>query len=285
MKMVLAAIIGSGRMGCAIGGQLALKGVTVRLYDHTEFTRQRAIQVARGMLQELVEQGNILPEDKQQAILRLSVADTMASATHEVDIVIEAVPEDLRLKREVFEAVDKACSCSNTIIATNSINYMVEDFAGDTSHRVCGVRFLHPVFLIDLVEVSGRNAEAVDAAKSLLEGIGMQPFVYGRHNFQERRKLFQDEVQAIYAAHHASAQSRAHTLASTCTTISSTPSGSFVQGKECVICCTRETNAILYPCGHVETCVACGEALQTSQQPMCPVCRRLIERIVKVDTS
>ncbi|KAK3249366.1 hypothetical protein CYMTET_41201 [Cymbomonas tetramitiformis] len=277
--MVLAAIIGAGRMGCAIGGQLALKGATVRLYDHTEFTRQRAIQVARGMLQELVEQGNILPEDKQQAILRLS-----ASATHGVDIVFEAVPEDLRLKREVFEAVDKACSSSSTIIATNSINYMVEDFAGGTSHRVCGVRFLHPVFLIDLVEVSGRSVEAVDASKSLLEGIGMQPFVYGRDNFGERRKLYQDEVQAIYAAHQASAKSRAHTLASTGATTSLMTSGqSFVQGKECVICCSRESNAILYPCGHVETCVACGETLQTSQQPMCPVCRRLIERIVKVD--
>eukprot|EP00976_Prorocentrum_cordatum_P062332 1176683-Prorocentrum_minimum.AAC.5 len=63
--------------------QLALKGVSVTIYDHTEFTRSRAIQVTKGMLKELVDSGHLLESAKQNAVKRVQVAENMVRQLQE----------------------------------------------------------------------------------------------------------------------------------------------------------------------------------------------------------
>eukprot|EP00240_Pyramimonas_obovata_P015711 CAMPEP_0118924004 /NCGR_PEP_ID=MMETSP1169-20130426/2331_1 /TAXON_ID=36882 /ORGANISM="Pyramimonas obovata, Strain CCMP722" /LENGTH=274 /DNA_ID=CAMNT_0006865079 /DNA_START=19 /DNA_END=840 /DNA_ORIENTATION=- len=200
-----ATVFGAGRMGCAMAGQLALKGVAVTIYDHTEFTRSRAIQVTKGMMKELVDSGHLLESAKASAVERIRIAENMEDALREADIVFEAIPEDLNLKIEVFKSLDAAATLSSTVLTTNSISYFVEQIADSSTmqHKLCGVRFLHPVLLIDEVEVcSPKDRETEDRVLEMLKKTGLQPYRYEG----TRRVLYQSEVAKAYNAMKAACQ-------------------------------------------------------------------------------
>ncbi|KAJ1628968.1 3-hydroxyacyl-CoA dehydrogenase [Pavlovales sp. CCMP2436] len=127
-------VIGAGRMGQLIAGQLALRGsVAVILYDLSTFTRERALAAVRASLDELEGNGLLPRGAAEEAMTRITVSETLADIL-QANLVVEAVPEDLAIKRNIFLEVDKVLTrekvptgagpllCSNSIsLAPDSI--------------------------------------------------------------------------------------------------------------------------------------------------------------------
>jgi 3-hydroxybutyryl-CoA dehydrogenase len=161
------AVIGAGTMGHGIAHVCAVMGATVRVYDAMQGAARAGIDKITKNLAKGVELGKLSPADRDAALARLTAIDDLAAACTEADVVIEAVPERLELKREIFQTVDSAAP-PRALLATNTSSLPIADIAssvGDPS-RVVGMHFFNPVHVMKLVEVV-RHPRASDAAVSL----------------------------------------------------------------------------------------------------------------------
>ena len=89
-------------MGRSIGGQLALSGVDVVLYDHTEHGRARAMDILKAELRDLVNSKCLTIALETAALSRVRVGSTLEDATKDADLVVEAIFEDLSAKQQLF---------------------------------------------------------------------------------------------------------------------------------------------------------------------------------------
>mmetsp|Transcript_33252 Transcript_33252/g.40214 ORF Transcript_33252/g.40214 Transcript_33252/m.40214 type:complete len:346 (-) Transcript_33252:429-1466(-) len=268
-------VIGGGRMGCAIAGQLALKGLCVTMYDHTEFTRARALEMTMSMLQEMVNSKLLGAPAARKAADNLKVVPTMEEALHKASIAFEAIPEVLQQKQKLFRIID-ALSPPHTIMASNTINFLPDHIQGTHKfkHKLCGIRFLHPVILIDKVEITALRDDALFARVwSLLHDAGMDPYGY---TDGPRTKLSQSEVERIYAEQR---ENLALSSPSPQDLIRSPDAHSDDDTHLCVICLDAPKDCILHPCGHREICSQCLKSLKLTK---CPVCRAKVERTLPV---
>jgi 3-hydroxybutyryl-CoA dehydrogenase len=146
-------VLGAGTMGAGIAQVAAEAGLEVLLLDPVEGATDRARERIGGFLGRKVEKGQLAPEDADAAIARIRPAESM-DALAAADVVVEAIPEDLGLKREAFGRLD-AAGASDTILATNTSSLSVARIASATRHpeRVVGMHFFNPVPLMALVEV------------------------------------------------------------------------------------------------------------------------------------
>src|ERR1700760_84371 len=101
------AVIGAGTMGHGIAHVAALVGLEVHLYDAMRGGAQAGISKVSKNLDKGVELGKVASADRDAALARLHAFDELTPACAHADVVIEAVPEQLDLKREIFTAVDK----------------------------------------------------------------------------------------------------------------------------------------------------------------------------------
>mmetsp|Transcript_20316 Transcript_20316/g.34601 ORF Transcript_20316/g.34601 Transcript_20316/m.34601 type:complete len:344 (-) Transcript_20316:35-1066(-) len=183
-------VVGCGRMGCAIAGEFVRRGCTVVLYDHTEYTRNRAFQTLRASLWDHVASGYLLKQDVEEIMSRIGVADSLASTLEKSELVVESVFEDIQLKKELFVAMGEICKeraiapdqvllCSNTMAIPMS--EITEEVCKEYRGSCIGMRFLHPVWFIDEVELSDcdytKRSTSV-AAEKLLKQLFFQPFFY-----------------------------------------------------------------------------------------------------------
>jgi 3-hydroxybutyryl-CoA dehydrogenase len=161
------AVIGAGAMGHGIAHVAALAGLEVRLYDAMRGGAQAGISKIGKNLDKGVELGKVKADERAAAMARLSAFDEIAPACAHADVVIEAVPEQLDLKQEIFSAVDKI-GLSHALLATNTSSLPVGEIAGclrDPS-RFVGMHFFNPVHVMKLVEVV-RHPKSAPAAVSL----------------------------------------------------------------------------------------------------------------------
>ena len=148
-----AGIVGAGVMGRGIAQVLASGGVGVLLFD----TRVGAAEEARGfaerMIQRAAEKGTIKPDDAKAACSRLQVIDSLA-AMASADLVVEAVVEDLGVKRKLLADIE-AIVGADCIIASNTSSLSVTEIAAGAKQpeRVAGWHFFNPVPLMRVVEV------------------------------------------------------------------------------------------------------------------------------------
>ena len=105
-------IVGCGRMGCAIAGEFVRRGCSVILYDHTEYTRNRAFQTLRASLWDHVANGYLLKQDVEELMGRIGVAETLDETLEKSEVVIESVFEDAALKRDLFNNMAAKDRCS-----------------------------------------------------------------------------------------------------------------------------------------------------------------------------
>jgi 3-hydroxybutyryl-CoA dehydrogenase len=172
------AVLGAGTMGHGIAHVAALAGGEVRLYD----VDQAAADAGRGKivasLDKGVSLGKVEAAARDAAVARIrATADLCTGA----DLVIEAVPEKIDLKRELFAAVDKHAP-AGALLATNTSSLPVAKIAGAVADpsRVVGMHFFNPVHLMKLLEIvrhAGSDASAVDAAAALGTKWGKTPIV------------------------------------------------------------------------------------------------------------
>jgi 3-hydroxybutyryl-CoA dehydrogenase len=172
-------VIGAGTMGHGIAHVAAVAGIEVRLYDAIAGAAAAGIAKLTKNLDKGVELGKVTAADRDVAVARVRASDDLAAACSGTDCVIEAVPEKIELKREIFAAVDRA-SPSHALLASNTSSLPVAEISkavADPS-RVVGMHFFNPVHVMKLVEVvrhAGSSDDAVARAVGLAERFGKTP--------------------------------------------------------------------------------------------------------------
>jgi 3-hydroxybutyryl-CoA dehydrogenase len=148
------AVIGAGTMGHGIAQVAATAGFTAKLTDTETAALPAAIDRIRDNLEGGVARGKITAEDAQEAKQRIELASDLVDAVTDADVVIEAVVEDLEVKRQLFRSVD-AIAPDNAILATNTSALSVAEIAAATERpeRVLGMHFFNPVHIMKLVEL------------------------------------------------------------------------------------------------------------------------------------
>ncbi len=172
-------VIGAGTMGHGIAHVAALAGATVHLFDAVAGAAAAGIDKVGKNLARGVELGKLSTADRDAALSRIRAFDELAAACAGADCVIEAVPERIDLKREIFRAVDQAAP-AHALLATNTSSLPIAEIAASVRApgRLVGMHFFNPVHVMKLVEVV-RHASAdpacVAAAVGLAERFGKTP--------------------------------------------------------------------------------------------------------------
>jgi 3-hydroxybutyryl-CoA dehydrogenase len=175
------AVIGAGAMGHGIAHVSAAAGFDVRLHDVSAAAIDKGLAAIRDNLDKGVEKGKVSAAERDSTLARLSAEPEFERAVAAADLVIEAVPESLELKRAIFARVDAAAPAA-ALLATNTSSLPVGRIAEATGRpaRVLGLHFFNPVHLMPLLEiVRGDRTEpgAVEAALDLARRLGKEPIV------------------------------------------------------------------------------------------------------------
>ena len=147
------AIIGTGIMGMGIAQIAAQAGIQVLLFDAKAGAAEQGRQSLQATLEKLAAKGKFTDEQLQSTLANLTVIEEIAKIA-EVDVVIEAIIENLEIKQQLFKQLESIVR-AETILATNTSSLAVTAIASDCEHpeRVAGFHFFNPVPLMKIVEV------------------------------------------------------------------------------------------------------------------------------------
>lgn len=165
-------------MGAGIANLAAMNGFTVILRDIEDRFLESALKRIDAFMDKSVTRGKMTEEQKQEALNRITTT-TSLEEMKEADVVIEAVIENLELKKEVFSKLDQIVP-ETVILATNTSSMSITEIASSTKRpdRVAGMHFFNPAQLMKLVEVvRGYNTsdETVAELKALSKQLGKEP--------------------------------------------------------------------------------------------------------------
>jgi enoyl-CoA hydratase/3-hydroxyacyl-CoA dehydrogenase len=170
------AVIGAGEMGHGIAELAALHGHDVRMRDVKKEFIDRGMERIRWSLGKLVEKNQIRKEQMDEALGRVHATLDLRVALHDADFAIEAVFEDVDLKKKVFRELDEAAP-AKTILASNTSALPISNMAVATKRpdKVVGMHFFNPPMLMQLVEViraETTNDATLQAAVDLAKSFG-----------------------------------------------------------------------------------------------------------------
>jgi 3-hydroxybutyryl-CoA dehydrogenase len=166
------AVIGAGTMGRGIAYAAALGGYGTILEDVSAAMLEAGLSYIRRALDEGVERGKVTTQQRDHALKHLSTAHSVEEACREADLVIEAVPEDMELKIEIFTLLDKFAK-PGSIFASNTSSLSITEMAGVTCRpeKCVGMHFFNPVPKMKLLEVV-RAAETSDDTLGTCREVG-----------------------------------------------------------------------------------------------------------------
>ena len=182
--MTRLAVVGGGSMGAQIAMQAALHGISVSLQDKDQAQLDKARESNRGHLTRRVEKGRLTQDEADSALGRVRTVTSLDEAVRDADVVIEAVFEDLGIKREIFAEMDRLAP-PQAVLASNSSTIGISKLAEVTTRpdRCVNMHFFFPVLVMDLVEVvrgPRTSAETVEKAIALARAIGRTPVVINK---------------------------------------------------------------------------------------------------------
>ena len=174
-------IVGAGLMGHSIALEFAAAGYDVSLHSRTQTSLDRALAEIRLGLDKLVQFDLLSPECREKAPERIRATTVLERAVEGADLVVESVFEDVELKRQIFERLDRACP-EHTILASNTSSLMPSAFTPDTERaaRTLVSHYINPPYLIPLVEIvptARTSSETVDTVTAVLTRMGKRPIV------------------------------------------------------------------------------------------------------------
>lgn len=150
-------VIGAGTMGHSIASAFALYGYSVSLFDTYEEQLKKVKSMMKTELLELVEGGLFKEDEIEKALDNVTLFNDLKAATKDSDYVIEAIPEKIELKRELFAKLDKFTP-KHAILASNTSSLSLEDMMVDVSderkERMIVNHWYNPGLLMPLVELS-----------------------------------------------------------------------------------------------------------------------------------
>jgi|TARA_B110000503_G_scaffold136713_1_gene219599 3-hydroxyacyl-CoA dehydrogenase len=166
-----AAVVGSGTMGGGIAMLFANAGIPVLVLDQDEKNLKRGMEVIQTNYQMMVDRGRMSSEQKD-TVMGLITPTLTYEDLSEVDIVIEAVYENLDLKQEIFKSLD-AHTNENAILASNTSGLDIDAIASSTNRpeKVVGTHFFSPANIMRLLEVV-RGEESSDETMATVMALG-----------------------------------------------------------------------------------------------------------------
>jgi 3-hydroxybutyryl-CoA dehydrogenase len=195
-------VVGAGAMGTGIANVAAMNGYEVVLRDIEMSYVERSIDNMGKFMARSVEKGKISEEQRQAALNRVKGTISIEDLA-DADFVIEAVIEDLDLKKEVFKALEKICR-PEVVLATNTSSMSITAIAASTNRpdKVCGMHFFNPAQIMRLVEVIRgllTSDETVAAARAVAESFGKKAIEVKKDSpgFVVNRILLPQFVEAV----------------------------------------------------------------------------------------
>lgn len=174
MEILKVAVIGAGLMGSGIAQAIAQGGKAVHLYDISPAVLDKAILGIQKSLSRLAKAGQISSEDIEQILQNIKLKTNLEEACEGVQLVIEAVPEHLELKKQIFKQLDQYTE-PDCILATNTSELSVTAIAAVTSRPsyVLGMHWFNPAPIMRLIEI----VRAVDTDEDVIRAV---------HNFSRQ---------------------------------------------------------------------------------------------------
>jgi 3-hydroxybutyryl-CoA dehydrogenase len=171
-------VIGAGTMGAGIAQVAALGGYETRLHDPVPAALETGTERLRAALAKGAAKGLWSEQEAELASDRVGAATSLGDLC-ECELVVEAAPEDLALKQELFKSLAGACG-TDAILATNTSSLPVTAIASGVPHpeRIVGMHFFNPPALMRLVEVvatADSSEEALDVTAGVGERMGRTP--------------------------------------------------------------------------------------------------------------
>ena len=175
------AVVGAGTMGHGIAQVVALAGYETALTDSNAAVLEAAPARIEENLEGGVTRGKITEGNAREAMSRIEVIGDLEAAVTDADLVIEAVIEDLGIKRDLFARLD-SLTVSSAVLATNTSSLSVAAIAAATTRpdRVLGMHFFNPVHIMKLVELVRHDRTGDDflaRAREAVTRMGKQPIV------------------------------------------------------------------------------------------------------------
>ena len=179
MKIVNIGIIGAGVMGGGVAQVSAAAGYKVVVQDITNDALVRAKTGIEFSLEKLAEKGKITPADMEKTLANIWFTTDLKQVCEKSDLIVEAVFENLALKHELFQNLDKHTR-DETILASNTSALPITEIAGATRRgdKIIGIHFMNPVPLMKGVEVIRGQLTSEDtfaAAKNYVYSLGKEP--------------------------------------------------------------------------------------------------------------
>ncbi len=167
-------VLGAGQMGQGIAHISALAGFNTRLYDKDKSTLEVAMAAVEQTLSKGVELGKITNADRARTLERLTPAMTVEHGVEDAGLVIEAIPEDINLKKDLFRQVADSVP-EETVLASNTSSLSITEIASGipSPDRVVGMHFFNPPHIIKLLEVIRGEKSASEIVDRVCE-IGRQ---------------------------------------------------------------------------------------------------------------
>jgi len=171
-------VIGSGTMGAGIAQLMIQNGYRTIIYDIHHDLLKKAKVTIEAKLNRLVEKKKITNEEKTSAIDLLDITTDLQDFKN-CQLVIEAAPEKIEIKRSLFKELEEICS-QDAILATNTSSLSITEISGHLSHpeRVVGFHFFNPAPLMPLVEVIQglkTEPETVETLVDFAKGMNKTP--------------------------------------------------------------------------------------------------------------
>jgi 3-hydroxybutyryl-CoA dehydrogenase len=172
------AVLGAGTVGAGIAQVAAQAGFSTLVYDVKQEFIEAGLNRVKTFLKGSRERGRLSAEQEQEILDRFSTSTKLDDCKGSA-LVIEAAPEKLDLKRDIFKQLDAICT-PDTLLASNTSSFSVTAIAASTQHqeRVLGLHFFNPPPLMALVEViqgDRTSAATIERATELMRAIGKTP--------------------------------------------------------------------------------------------------------------